>query len=343
MKRIQLLVMLFAGGLAGFLGGVAITAAHSTPPKFDADQVVAQAGETKLTRGEMAQLLFADYGDKYIDGQLRDMLIVQEEARKAGVTVSADEVEQRVKDSLEFSRYVMAKSRMEAVPHWLLAEQMRPVLLLEKILNLSVSDKEVGEYYRKNLGLFTRPAMADLVCIVTKDKAEADRALRRLKDGEDPGMLSAQISCEPLIRERKGQMGWFTRDAMSPAVALAVFEGNDGEPLKPKQFTKVMMLYSGAVSPNNPGDGEMEYFIFYVNSIERSVTPSLKDVYPAALYYARAKKLTEQAPRWFKEHVGKVDWKHLKHFGDPQAELTPFPLSPETYFPSNSGANAADK
>lgn len=330
MKRTQLLITLLAGVFVGFLCGAALTAAHSDPPKFDGDQIVAQAGETKVTRGALAQYALSQLGNKLLDGQVRDMALVDEGARRAGVTVTADEVEQRIKESFQFAEDAMARKRLEAVPHWILAEQMRPVILLEKMLKITVSPNEVENYFATNSGVFFKPATVRLTCIATLEKADAERALKRLKDGEDPGKVSEQLSSDDELQKRKGDVGWFGRNSMSPQVAEAVFEGNDGNPLKPKQFTGIL---NNIVSDPKSDGTTVQYLIFYVTDYAPSVQPKLDDVRPAALFYARAQKLSARAPGWFLEHLKDVEWKRIKDAGDPQSELVTVPLSAADYTP----------
>ncbi len=324
MKFMHLSLMLAAGIFAGFLCGAAVTIARGDAPKFDGDQVVAQVGETTFTRGELAQQIIAQYGNTFLDKNVRDQLIVEEAARRAGVTVSADELNQRVEESRKFAESQNAQNRLEELPRWLLAENLRPLMLLEKLLNLKVTPEEVKDYYQHNLGVFTRQAMAKLIPVATYNKDDADRACQRLRDGEDPLVVSAQVTTD--VRFKGVHDQWFTRDAMSPKLAKAIFYGNKGKPLRPKQCTDVIQ-----VDFPNLSQAKTEYFVFYVLDILPNSTAPLDTVTEAATFYARAQKLSFLSSPWYRAHANDIAWQRSKNVDDPQSELITAPIPLEDY------------
>ncbi len=333
MKPIQLMMILSAGIGIGFLCGAAVTIAHGSMPKFDNDQVVAQVGETTLTRGELAQRMLAESGTTYLDAKIRDKMIVAEAARRAGVTVSADELNQRVDESINFAESQLAKNRLLQMPRWTLEEELRPMVLLEKLLNITVSDKDVEYYYHQNIGMFTEQQSADLIEVATFDETAAQRAVRRLRDGEDPYTVAKQITTDDEVIAQNYDTGPRTRDSVSPPVANELFFGDHGRPLKKGKCTGVIESYTGhgRYSTEENPRGKLEYFVFYVKDMQPARTAPFNLVKDGARFYARAQKLNALANPWFRAHAHDVPWQRTDNIGDVNGKLTNVPVSLESY------------
>lgn len=312
MTRLYALLLLSIGLLAGFLGGAALTTAYSQPQQFDYTQVVAQFGETKITRGRLAEYALAQNGMVQLAGTLRSVAVVEEAARKQGVTVSADEIKQRIDEVYALTESDRERRALDATPSWLLEENMRTRLQAEKLMGLALSDNEVSNYYTSHPQQFFRPAQADLICIATSNRTDALTALNRLKDGEDPEKLAQQYSSEKVLREAKGHLGWTIRDMLNPEAAEAIFDANKGLGMKPKQFTNVIQTKDG---------NQAWYLVFYVTEMRPNFTPTLEQIRPAVQYIARTEKFEKAAPQWFKEQFNAGEWLQVGDLFNPASPL----------------------
>ncbi|HEY3415346.1 MAG TPA: hypothetical protein VGM23_00555, partial [Armatimonadota bacterium] len=95
MKRLHSLLLICTGLLVGLLGGAMITAVYSQQAKYDYNQVIARAGDTLVTRGQLAEALIGKVGGKALDADLRETATVAEMARRANVVITQDEMEKR--------------------------------------------------------------------------------------------------------------------------------------------------------------------------------------------------------------------------------------------------------
>lgn len=73
--------------------------------------------------------------------------------------------------------------------------------------------------------------------ILVKTEAEAEAALKRVKSGEDFGKVSDEIAKDP--NNHGGDLGWFTKERMAPALADAAFK------LKPGQISQPVKTQFG--------------------------------------------------------------------------------------------------
>ncbi len=312
--RIHSIVLAASCLLIGFLCGALLTTAHSADPTLDFSQVVAQMGDTRLTRGRLAEFALEKVGDSILNGELLDIALVEEAARKNGIQLAPAEVQQRIDEMFKFAESAMARKRLEAVPRQVLTQRLRAVLLTEKMLNLKdVSPNEAETYFTTRPQVFFSPALAKLICIATSSETDATRAFKRLRDGEDARKLSEILSADKVLRESKGDLGWFARASMSPQVAEAIFDANNGKGLRPKEFTKPLEHLSET--------GAKQWLIFYVEDFQASKQPSLEEVRPAATFYARAQKYSLLAPDWFIGQAKGAEWKRVKSLFDPAAPL----------------------
>lgn len=322
MKRLHAVMLVSAGMLIGFVSGAALTTAYSEQRQFDYNQVVGQFGETKITRSRLAEHAIAQVGPRLLRDTLADIAVVEEEARKRGVTVAADEIKQRIDETFKFAESEKARKQLEAVPQWLLQERIRTMLLVEKMTGTTVSKNEVDTFYTEHPNLFFRPAMADLLCIATPKKNDAQVAFNRLKDGENPAMLSQKFSSDASLKEAKGDIGWATRAMLMPDAAEAVFDANNGNGLKCGEFTPVLTTKE---------KGQTMYVIFVVKEMRPNYAPRLEDVRPAVTFLARTAKFEDQAPKWFKENAAKGQWKQIRDINDPASDLVAVPISADRY------------
>lgn len=78
-----------------------------------------------------------------------------------------------------------------------------------------ITDKDVQEYYNKNIEQFQQPAKVRASVIVTKTKAEAAKVLAQAKqksgDVRHFAMLVKQFSIDPVTKVKRGDLGFFAK------------------------------------------------------------------------------------------------------------------------------------
>ena len=358
-KTVSPVLWTTTGLLVGLLVGTLITSAFSYRPQYDYNQVVGTAGETPVTRGELAEHLLFKYGTRMLDDDLRRSSYIKEAARRAGFTVTDAEVEKRIADykSLvqqyaDLPELVGSKLQMDALPAWLLQDQFRVELLAEKLMRIDFTpqemEKKVDEMYRNRMESFRKPALADLTLIVCTDENQAWQLHKRLKSGEDAEVLSARHSAFDAIKKIKGRLGWVPRSQMNPDLARAVFDPRKGAGLKPGEFTDVIAYewpvdFKMVDGQAKVSQTDTNYVILYVNGTAPMKMTPKKEVLPILEMLVRttetANRLKEKnkitGKDWFTRAEDTIPWKRVRILADPLAkpevieESTGQPVKPE--------------
>jgi hypothetical protein len=337
MKRLPSFLLLASGILIGLLCGAVITTAYSDQVKFTYDQVVGQAGETQITRGQLAEKALAkksvrtSLGMELLTGEMQDRALVAEAARRAGVTVTADEINARIAELAQFAENGLAKSQLDAYRRPEQVELVRSTLLAEKMMHITVSEEEAREYYMRHPSLFIVPAMAKLVVINTTNRNKALQAKTQLEQGKDAQALSQLYSTDKSLRDAKGYVGWVLRSNMGPQVSDAIYGTNDQPALKAGEWTDVLTIQSPNPDPAAATSTITEYVIFYVTDIQNNVVKKFDEVHDAVMFYCHLDKYYAQAPAWFKEQAQKIPWQQVKDLDDPQAHLDTIPINPNKW------------
>lgn len=357
MKHLQPILLLISGALIGFLCATTLSIAHSealdNAPKFNYDQVVAQIGETRITRAQLAENLInakgsrgGSLGMETLTGELQNFAVVREAARQAGVIVSEEEVTQRIDEAVKVAKNAASLeqtrenqtmlAQLESTPRPLLLETYRVMLLAEKMMKLTITEDDINNYYIQNVFLFTVPKMVDAIVISTRDKATATEIWKQMNSGQNSVkevmQFSAKNSSDPHLRSVSGELGWRTRAGLPLETQLAVF-GEDpmNVELKPGHFTPVITVR--AVDPIRQAPIN-EYAIVYVRNTTSVQKLALKDIHDVVAFYARSKKYLEMAPQWFTSDATMAiakGWKQVKDLNDPTSALEDKPIGIETW------------
>lgn len=227
-------------------------------PQADSETVVAVVGGEKVMKTEfnqMFEMFKVQYeqqygpeiweqdvdGRKYIDvmkEKVLDMLVdikVQEnEAIKAGITATEEEINAEVEKAREyfdteekFNEFLTSqKMTMEY-----LKDTIRKDILVSKLqekltANAAVTDEEVAAYYTSNQDQFISVKASH---ILIESEEEAKKILERAKKGENFGELALQNSTDPSAKENKGDLGYFRKGDMVEPFEAAAFAMQVGE------------------------------------------------------------------------------------------------------------------
>lgn len=104
-------------------------------------------------------------------------------------------------------------------------------MLLEKELShkVKVSDSEIKEYYKKNMGELASPEQIRLSHIMTKSEATIKKAYERIKNGEDFAKVAKEVSEDKESAKAGGDIGEFEKGNMPPEFDKAVQKVKKGE------------------------------------------------------------------------------------------------------------------
>ncbi len=159
-----------------------------------------------------------------------------QEARRLGLAVTDEELNQRIKETMgsypksEFITFLNKEGT--TFEKW--KKGVRDNILLEKLITsqvylpIKVSEKEITAYYQEHRDQFKEPKKFRIRQILVETQAEAEEILKALGKGEEFEELARKRSLSP-DKESGGDMGYFSTAEMLAEWAEAVGKLSPGE------------------------------------------------------------------------------------------------------------------
>lgn len=248
-----------------------------------AQEIVAEVGEERITKAELADRLISQSGRAMLEEMIGERLL-QRAARQQGVTVTDAEVEARIRVLQENAGgeqpFTQKLSALGLTPA-LLRQQVRLQLTAEKVLKLTVTDEEIAQYFELNRPLLDIPARVKLRRLVVTDEAKAKQAHERLRRGEPFPRVTSEMSDFPDVRAEQGEFGiWQQYSGIDAVIEERAFQLQKGQFTEPFPYGgEYYILYAEEVFPAQPATLE--------NARERIrvilLTRKWQSVYPAWL------------------------------------------------------------
>jgi len=166
--------------------------------------------------------------------QLIEKRLILNEARKIGITVSDDELEEAfasLKRSYPQGGFDEVVRDDAALRQW--KERLHQRLVIEKVINrvsqitAPIDEDILRKYYKEHRSEFMTPEQVRVRQIVTKDRQTAESVLSKVKRGEPFDELAKRYSIAPEA-EMGGDLGFFGRGDM-PEEFDVVFSLQAGE------------------------------------------------------------------------------------------------------------------
>ena len=180
-------------------------------------------GETPLKAEETESLREA-----VLDNLILDRLMLQR-ARDLSLSVGEAELVARIEEIRKDYNDQFGKLFGDGgidLPAW--KEALRKRMLLEKLIardvnaKIQVTDEEADRYFNANRKVYATDRRVRVAQIVVPDSERAEGILKRLKAGEDFGMVAREVSIGPEAA-RGGDLGFFERGIMPEAIDRMVF------------------------------------------------------------------------------------------------------------------------
>ena len=257
-----------------FLSLVVILLIFGCRKKLEEKGIVARVNKEAVTLEEFNKALLPYSPSKEelpaLKRRVLDHLIESriklQEARRLGLAVTDEELNQRIKETMgsypksEFVTFLTKEGT--TFEEW--KNGVRENILLEKLITsqvylpLKVSEKEVTAYYQEHQDQFKEPKKFRIRQILVENQAAAEKILKALGKGEGFEELARKKSLSP-DKEWGGDMGYFSEEEM-----LAEWEEAVGK------------LSPGEVS--YPVESPYGWHIFKLESVKSPRTVSLKEV-----------------------------------------------------------------
>ena len=116
----------------------------------------------------------------------------------------------------------------------------------------TITDKEVKDYYDKNISVFKTQEEITASHILVKTEKEAKEILSELKKGKDFAELAKEKSIDTVSARQGGSLGSFPRGAMVPEFEKAAFSLKVGEisPIVKSEFGYHIIKVTGRTKPH---------------------------------------------------------------------------------------------
>ena len=144
--------------------------------------------------------------DKEIETQLENSLL------NAGTSLN-DFKEKLIGESLEYGSVLSFYKKQIIISKFLNATLIK---------DLTVSDKDLKDYYDKNKGMFETPDQVRASHILVNSSEEANKIIKELDSGKDFAELAKKYSMGPSA-SKGGDLGFFGKGQMVPEFERAVF------------------------------------------------------------------------------------------------------------------------
>lgn len=205
------------------------------PPfqKSDDKTAVATVNGTDITKAQLYDKLVEAGGESTLQNLITTTLVDQE-AKKANITVTDDDINAEIEDlKTQFGgedalNSALAQSSMTLDD---LKKQMPLQVEIRKILEpkAEVTDEEISAYYEENKATLNDVEQVRASHILVATKEEADTIVQQLKDGADFAALAKEKSTDTASKESGGDLDFFTREDMVAEFTDAAFKLKVGE------------------------------------------------------------------------------------------------------------------
>jgi parvulin-like peptidyl-prolyl isomerase len=226
----------------------------ANPAQPATHNVVGRVGGAVITRDEMLRTMEAWYGPQVVE-DLISLKVVEQEAKKYGITATQAEIDQRYNEAIEGMRarvppgadvYVelakqgWTRAHMEAV--------LKRALLLEKLVARTVRDTDFIQARHiliqpqmptispdQNVSAEERQKMfAEARAKAEEEaKAKAQKVYEEIKAGKDFAEAAKEYSDDRSNKDKGGDLGAFARGMMVPEFEQAAFALKPGEISEP--------------------------------------------------------------------------------------------------------------
>ncbi len=292
----------------GWAGGAEKKLDKKPNAPVDYNSVVAVVNGEKITRGDLAEALIRVSGQRALDVLVKRKLIDQE-AKKAGITVTKKEIQQGIKDRINelldmemrrqgyqdlksFKRFLASKNLSLQTLRKRIAASLSPdiyreteaVLKATKLIqaNVKVTDEDIRKKFEEVYGPYVEASQ-----IVVRTRREAREIRRKLLHGADFARLAKALSIDHASAARGGRMNAPLRP--TDGALWAVCQG-----LKP-----------GDISPVAPT--RYGYHILKVHRIRTRPEKKLEDVKDKLAEMVREEKGREYLRTWYVKLLEKSD------------------------------------
>ena len=250
--KLSVVAAAVAAGWLYYKGGLDTVTREKPPESAPPETVVATVGDETVTLGQFLKeynrykTLSPAEGKRDPETEMKvkkallsrmiDDALIQKEALRLGVSVSAEELDTRIKELLgEYDKarlgLVLAEGEIN-FDEW--KASLRRILTAEKLIGrevdskVTITDDELKEYYEKNADRFVWPRRVHVLQIMVNDETAAEQIRKKLLNNGDFAKIAREHSQSPDAVDG-GDLGFVSRGQLPPEFEGVVFKLKKGE------------------------------------------------------------------------------------------------------------------
>jgi|Tabmets5t2r1_1033131.scaffolds.fasta_scaffold19073_1 foldase protein PrsA len=168
---------------------------------------------------------------------------VQQEAENQDVKVSDKEIKQSFEDQKKqafpndkaYQQFLKTSGMTEEDILFRVKLDQLQQKLTAKITEdaKKVTDEDISEYYDKNKKRFAQPERRDLLVVLTKTEAQAEKAKAALEDGDSFKQVAKKYSIDEASKAQGGKLPAVTQGQQEKAFDDAIFDAEKGKLVGP--------------------------------------------------------------------------------------------------------------
>jgi parvulin-like peptidyl-prolyl isomerase len=169
------------------------------------------------------------FEEEVLDSMITEKIMLLR-AGALNVSVSDAELDNKIKEiKKDYGQDFSGLFQQENVNFEKWKEDFRKEMLLQKLIAIDVNDKirisddEAEDYFNKHRDNYKKESRVRIAQIVVRDLATAEKAMEKLKAGEDFTKVAASMSIGPEARHG-GDLGFITRWVMPEPLDKTIFK-----------------------------------------------------------------------------------------------------------------------
>lgn len=210
---------------------------------FAGGETVAVVNGEPVLKDELFEIMYAQGGSDALEQLIARKLIAQE-AERAGISVTEEELDQEVDSIVAESFQGSREEFLNVLEFYGITEQSfrddaRLNLLVRKLAlsKIETTEEDLIGFFEANINLFEGLETVEARHILVETEDEAGEILAQLRDGEDFAALAEAHSLDQSNKDNAGYLGTFGRGEMVSEFEEAAFNMEIGDISEPVQTT----------------------------------------------------------------------------------------------------------
>ena len=216
---------------------------------------------------------------------------VQQEAENQDVKVSDKEIKQSFEDQKKqafpndkaYQQFLKTSGMTEEDILFRVRLDQLQQKLTAKITEdaKKITDADISEYYDKNKKRFAQPERRDLLVVLTKTEAQADKAKAALEDGDSFKEVAKKYSIDEASKAQGGKLPAVTQGQQEKAFDDAIFDAEKGKLVGPIKT-------------------QFGWYVFEVDKVNPASQQTLEESKEAIRNLLRSQGQQEALDKWIK-------------------------------------------